>query len=97
MQGELINVDDINITLIELAVASLLWSLTSPCALHLVAFEREHEVMEMLCDVARHGNCQIVMKAQAWLSCLVISLQPLDGVDFFVRLPFGEEGLDLFD
>ena len=97
MQGELINVDDVNITLVELAIAPLLWSLTSPCALDLVAFEREHEVMEMFCDVARQGNCQIVMEAQAWLSCLVISMQPLDSVDFLVRLPFGEEGLDLFD
>ena len=51
----------------------------------------------MVCDVAREGNRQIVMEAQAWLACFVIPMQPLDGVDFLVRLPFGEEGFDLFD
>ena len=97
MQGDLVEVDDVNITLIELTVPPLLWSLASPYPLHLVAFEREHEVMEMFCDVARQGNRQIVMETQARLACFVIHMQPFDGVDFLVRLPFSEEGLDLFD
>src|SRR5207248_9273256 len=97
MQGNLIEVDDVNITLIELAVPPLLWSLASPCPLHLVAFEREHEVMEMFCDIARQRNRQIVMETQTWIACFVIHMQPFDRVNFLVRLSFDEEGLDLFD
>src|SRR5947207_10242683 len=79
MQRYLVKVDDVNITLIELTVPPLLWSLASPYPLHLVAFEREHEVVEMFCDVARQGNRQIVMEAQARLACFVIHMQPSDG------------------
>src|SRR5947209_19545945 len=77
MQGNLINVDHVNITLIELAKSSLLWSLTSPCPLYLVAFEWENEIMQMFCHIACQGNRQIVVEAQAWIARFVIRLQAL--------------------
>src|SRR5262252_7700956 len=97
LKRELVEVDDVNITLIELAIASLLWSLTSPCPLDLVAFEREHEVIEMLCDIACKGNCQIVMQTQARFARFVTGMQSLDGIDFLVCLTFCEQDLDRFD
>src|SRR3989442_10443683 len=97
MQREVIEVDDVNVALIELAIASLLRSLTTPGPLHLVAFEREYEVMEMVCDIARQGNRQVVMQTQTRFASLAIHVQPCDGVDFLVRLPFGEQDLNCFD
>ena len=54
--------DNIDITLVELAVATLLGAVSTPYGLNLVALERKDYLVLVLHDIARKGNGEVVTK-----------------------------------
>ncbi len=83
--GELVQVDDVDVGLGELPVATLLRPLTSPDLLDLVATEGERQLVRVLQHVAgeRHGQVEVQTQLGPGLG---LGVQPLDGVDLLVDL-----------
>ena len=62
-----VRTDDIHVTLVELAIAAFLRTVSTPYRLNLVALEGETELLAVLHDIARKGNGQVI--TQTFLRC----------------------------
>src|SRR6266700_343022 len=89
VQRHNIIVDNIDIALVKLSESSLLRPLAAPDTLHLVALERDYEVVVVFCDVTGQGHGQVVLPPQASVATLMICLQRFEAVSCFIRLAFG--------
>ncbi len=93
-----VDADDIDVALGEFAETPGLRTLAAPDPLHLIALEREDQVVEMLRHIARERHGQVVMQAQPRLTAgLLVRLQPLDRIDFLVGLALGQQHLEFLD
>ena len=100
VEGQLVAPDDVDVGLVELAVAALLRSLSAPRGLDLVAAERELEVPGVLEDVARERHRQVVVepeRACRVVAGAVLGLQPAQEVDLLVDLPALREPVERLD
>src|SRR5215218_1428311 len=84
MRFERLGVHDVDISLGELAIATLLRPLAAPDLLDLVTPEGKRQLMGVLQNVAgkRHGEIEVQTK----IGRAVLTVQPLDCVDLLVDL-----------
>ena len=64
MQRKRAIADDVDVHLVELAEAALLWALAAPDLLDLVALEGEVENARVVQDVAGEGDREVEVQAQ---------------------------------
>jgi hypothetical protein len=97
VRGQRVAVDDVDVGLPELAVATLLRALAAPALLDLVAPEREVELPGVLEDVPRERHGQVEVQTEAGVAAVLIGLQAAQDIDLFGRLALAQqlvEGLD---
>ncbi len=82
VQRNVVDVDDVDVALGELAVAALLRTLATPDPLHLVALEREDQVVEVCGDVPGERHGQVEVQAESGIAVVgSLGLEPAQCVD----------------
>ena len=86
VEGQLVAADDVDVGLVELAVAALLRPLAAPGRLDLEATEGELELAGVLQHVAGEGDGEVVVQAQSGVAGALVGVQPAQDVDLLVDL-----------
>ena len=96
MCGEYLGIDNVDVSLSELAIPTLLGTLASPDLLDLIAPEGKSKVVSVLQYVAGKRHRQI--EAQTKIGWLVrIGVQPLDCIYLLVDLTLLSQAIQWFD
>ncbi len=98
VERNVVDVDDIDVTLGELTIAPLLRALASPDPLHLVAPEREDQVVEVRGNVPGERHGQVEVQAEPGIAAVgSLGLEPAQRVDLLGRLALGQQNLKGLD
>jgi hypothetical protein len=98
VERQRVTVDDVDIGLEELAVATLLRPFTAPRLLDLVAPQREVELAGVLEHVAGERDGQVEVQPEAAVGiAVVLRLQPAQQVDLLVGLALAQQLVEWLD
>ena len=97
VERQLVTTDDVDVGLVELAVAAFLRALAAPGRLDLVAAEGELQLAGVLQDVTGERHGEVEVQTQPRVAGPFVSVQPAEDVDLLVDLAALGQALERLD